>query len=72
MNDFTLKEYTQEEYDSDMKKLLKEKGLHDAVEGICDKINSVSSVLRYPAHREIQELMCDILYLIELSEANKE
>ena len=72
MNDFTLKEYTQEEYESDMKKLLKEKGLHNAVEGICDRINSVSSVLRYPAHREIQELMCDILYLIELSETNKE
>lgn len=72
MNDFTLKEYTQEEYDSDMKKLLKEKGLHDAVEGICDRINSVSSVLSYTGHREIQELMCDILYLIELSETNKE
>lgn len=67
INNFTL-----EEYASDMKKLLKEKGLHNAVEGICDRTNTVSSVLRYPAHREIQELMCDILYLIELSEANKE
>ena len=66
MNEFTLKEYTHEEYKADMQKLLKEKGLYKAVEDKCDKINSLSSVLSYLPHREIQELMCDILFLIEL------
>ena len=29
----------------------------------CDRINSLASVLSYTAHREIQELMCDIVDL---------
>lgn len=72
MSEFNLVEYTQEEYEADMKKLLAEKGLHDAVESKCDRINSISSVLGYVAHREIQELMCDILYLIELEQTGEE
>ena len=66
MADFTLKEYTQDEYKADMQKLLEEKGLYKAVEDKCDRINSLASILRYLQHREIQELMCDILILIEL------
>lgn len=65
MGEFTLKEYTREEYEADMNKLLAEKGLKKAVEDICDDINSITSCLRYPSHREVQEKMCDILYLID-------
>ena len=68
MREFTLTEYTQEEYKSDMQKLLEGKGLYKAVEDKCDRINSLSSRLDYLPHREIQELMCDILYLIELEQ----
>ena len=66
MAEYTLKEYTQDEYKTDMQKLLDEKGLYKAVEDKCDRINSLTSALSYLPHREIQELMCDILYLIEL------
>ena len=31
----------------------------------CDRINSIASVLRYPQHREIQELLCEILASID-------
>lgn len=66
MSEFTLREYPQEEYEADMKKLLKEKGLHDAVDHIADRINSLASVMNYVAHREVQECLCDILFLIDL------
>ena len=66
MNDFTLREYTQEEYDADMKKLLSKLGLHSAVENICDEINDITSVLGYVGHRTVQEYLCDILYIIDL------
>ena len=72
MSDFTLKEYTQEEYNADLKQLLDEKGLHDAVEGICDRINSIASVLDYLKHREIQELLCEILDLIDMDRSEEE
>lgn len=70
MREFTIKEYTEEEYKADMQKLLEEKGLYKAVEDKCDRINSLSSTLRYLPHREIQELMCDILFLIDLQGEN--
>ena len=63
-----LREYKQSQYKSDMKKLLDEKGLHDAVEKYCDDINEIASALSYLPHREIQECLCDILYLIRLKE----
>ncbi len=63
---FSLVEYTEKEYRTDMQKLLAEKGLHDAVEIYCDKINEVACVLTYVPHRHIQEFLCDILYLIDL------
>ena len=72
MSDFTLKEYTQEEYNADLKQLLDEKGLHDAVEGICDRINSIASILDYLKHREIQELLCEILDLIDMDRSEEE
>ena len=70
MNEFTLKEYTQEEYKADMQKILKEKGLHDAVEKYCDDINSYASALSYTGHRGVQECLCDILFLIDLDKEN--
>ena len=35
------------------------------IEKKCDRINSIASVLRYPQHREIQELLCEILESID-------
>ncbi len=35
----------------------------------CDRINSIASVLRYPQHREIQELLCEILESIDKAES---
>ena len=63
----TLKEYTQEEYESDMMKLLKEKGLSKAVKKYADKIDQECRDinLRYIPHRTIQEYLCDILFLCE-------
>lgn len=63
---FGLVEYTEKEYRADMQKLLAEKGLHDAVAIYCDKINEVAGVLSYLPHRDIQEYLRDILYLIDL------
>lgn len=37
--------------------------LRAEIEPKCDRINSLASVLPYTAHREIQELLCDILDL---------
>ena len=31
------------------------------IEKKCDRINSIASILSYPQHREIQELLCEIL-----------
>lgn len=35
------------------------------IEPKCDRINSLASVLPYTSHREIQELLCDILELLQ-------
>ena len=35
------------------------------IEKKCDRINSIASILRYPQHREIQELLCEILESID-------
>ena len=66
-----IKEYTPEQYRADMQKLLKEKGLQGAVEVYCDKIEEVASCLSYIGHREIQEYLCDILFLIELDKGQE-
>ena len=33
------------------------------IEPKCDRINSLASVLPYTAHREIQELLCEVMDL---------
>ena len=68
MGEITLKEYTQEEYEADMKKLLTEKGLKGAVKEYLDKIDEEVSGTRYIMHRAVQEYLCDVLYLVELYE----
>ena len=35
--------------------------LRAEIEPKCDRINSLASVLPYTAHREIQELLCEII-----------
>lgn len=37
--------------------------LKSDIETKCDRINSLASVLPYTAHREIQELLCEIMDL---------
>lgn len=64
MSEDELREYTHKEYEADMKNLLAEKGLHDAVKVYCDKIDEVAGNLSYVDHRDIQEFLCDILYLV--------
>lgn len=68
MSEYTLRSVTPDEYKERMQKLLDEKGLHDAVEKYADRINSLSSVLSYVPHREVQECLCDIIFLIDLAE----
>lgn len=35
------------------------------IEPKCDRINSLASILPYTEHREIQELLCEIMDLCE-------
>ena len=37
----------------------------------CDRINSIASVLSYSQHREIQELLCEILASIGKAESEE-
>ena len=39
------------------------------IEKKCDRINSIASVLSYPRHSEIQELLCEILDSIGKAES---
>lgn len=39
------------------------------IEKKCDRINSIASILSYPRHREIQELLCEILTSIGKAES---
>lgn len=59
-----------EEYESDMMKLLKEKGLSKAVKKYTDKIDKECRYMGVPylTHRSIQESLCDILFLLDLYE----
>ena len=47
MDNYTLREYTNEEYEADMRKLIAEKGLHDAVKEYTDKIMEEVAGLSY-------------------------
>ena len=71
MKKVEIKEYTPEQYRADMQKLLEEKGLKGAVEVYCDKIDEIERCLSYISHREIQEYLCDILFLIELDKGEE-
>lgn len=42
------------------------------IEPKCDRINSLVSVLPYTAHREIQELLCEIMDLCKAESEDKE
>ena len=66
--EFMVVEYTQEEYEADMRQKLKEEGLYKAAKEFCDKIEADASVLSYGGHRGIQEYLNDILTLIRLYE----
>lgn len=63
----TIKEYTQEEYESDMMKLLEEKGLSKAVKKYADKIDKECRYFGVPylTQRAVQEYLCDIMFLCE-------
>ena len=47
---------------------LEQEPILDKIEPKCDRINSIASVLPYTAHREIQELLCEIMDLCKESE----
>ena len=42
---------------------LEQEPILDKIEPKCDRIHSIASVLPYTAHREIQELLCEIMDL---------
>lgn len=69
----TLEKYTQEEYESDMMKLLKEKGLSKAVRKHADKIDQECRYMGVPylTYSAVQEYLCDILFLCEKYEKEK-
>ena len=46
--------------------------LRAEIEPKCDHINSLASVLPYTAHREIQELLCEIMDLCKAESEDKE
>ena len=67
--EYTLREYTQEEYEADMRKELAETSLYNCVQLRCDLIDDEcrNQQMKYIPHMTIQEFMCEILDLIELS-----
>jgi len=70
--EYTLREYTQEEYEADMRKAIEEKGLYEVVEGFCEEIDYECKDRDYLTHRHIQELLNDILNAIKLKEQKNE
>lgn len=71
MTEFTIKEYLPDKYKADMRTLLHEKGLHDAVKEYCDKIAEDATGLGYIRYSSVTEWLCDILYLVKLAEGQK-
>ena len=67
--EYTLREYTKEEQEADLRKELETTSLYNSVKQRCDLINDecVNQQMGYVPHRCIQEWMCEILDLIELS-----
>ena len=68
MTEFTIKEYPPDKYKADMRTLLHEKGLHDAVKDYCDMIAEEAVGLGYIGYSSVTEWLCDILYLVRLKE----
>lgn len=66
MSYFELREYTEEEYQTDLRKELTEGCLLKAVHKRCDEINYLSSDLRYALYRSIQEQLVEIEDLVKL------
>ena len=63
-----IKEYTEEEYEADMKAKLKELGLYKAVEEILDEIVGENRGFSYAHFSLMAECACDILKLIEIAD----
>ena len=59
-----MREYTHEEYLSDLAKERKQDGLYTAVKRRCDLINDQCSIFGYVEHRYRQVWLCEILDLI--------
>lgn len=53
-------------------KALEQEPILDKIEPKCDRINSLASVLPYTAHREIQELLCEIMDLCKAESEDEE
>lgn len=68
MKEYTLREYTKEEREADMRKELAETSLYNCVKLRCDLIDDEcrNQQMKYIPHRTIQEFMCEILELIEM------
>lgn len=65
VKEFELREYTEEEYQANLRKELTEGCLLKAIHKRCDEINYLSSNLGYITHRTIQEQMVEIQDLIK-------
>lgn len=72
MVEFTIRKYSEEEYEQELKNKLKEKGLYDSVEDILNEIVDSNRGFGYLHFALMAELSCDILKLIELSEVRNE
>ena len=68
MSEYTLREYPEDEYREDLKMLLRENGLHDAIKEYCDKIEEVAGYYSYGGHRKVQENLNTILDIVDIYE----
>lgn len=70
--DFTIKEYTKEEYEDNLKVKLKRNGLYKSVEEILNDIIDENRRFSYAHFSLIAEWCCDILSLIKLADKENE
>lgn len=68
MKEFEIREYPEDEYKADMRKLIADKGLKQAVKKYLDMIVEETADLPYIPNMSIKEWACDILTLCELEE----
>lgn len=69
--EFSIKEYTPEEYKQDMLKLIRERGLKGAVKEYLDKIVEETSGMSYIPSMSVKEWAYDILNICNLWEEKK-